>query len=61
MNDLLAGLGVALILEGALWALAPNFARKALSELASVANTRLQAMALAVAAAGLALVWLARS
>ncbi len=61
MNDLLAGFGVALILEGALWALAPNLARKALSELASVANARLQAVALAVAAAGLALVWLARS
>lgn len=61
MNDLIAGLGVALVLEGALWALAPNAARKMLAEMALVANSRLQPIALAVAAAGVFLVWMARS
>lgn len=60
MNDLIAGLGVALAIEGALWALAPNAARKMLSEFAAVPNTRLQPIALAIAAAGVFLVWLAR-
>lgn len=60
MNDLIAGLGVALVLEGALWALAPNAARRMLAELTAVPNGRLQAVALAVAAAGVLLVWSAR-
>ncbi|MFN0217998.1 MAG: DUF2065 domain-containing protein [Hyphomicrobium sp.] len=60
MNDLIAGLGVALVLEGALWALAPNLARKMLSEMASIETGRLQAVALAVSAAGVFLVWMAR-
>ncbi|PPC85330.1 MAG: hypothetical protein CTY31_09835 [Hyphomicrobium sp.] len=60
MSDLLAGLGVALVLEGMLWALAPDMARRMLAEMASLANTRLQPVALGVVAFGVFIVWLAR-
>ena len=35
INDLLAGLGIALVLEGLLWALAPDAARRMIVEIAS--------------------------
>lgn len=60
MRDLLTGLGIALVFEGLLWAIAPDAARRMLSELASQANTRIQPVALIVVAAGVALVWFAR-
>ncbi len=60
MSDLVAGLGVALVLEGLLWALAPDAARRMASQLSGVANGRLQMVALAVVAAGVGFVWLAR-
>ena len=60
MIDLVAGLGIALVLEGLLWALAPDAARRMVGQLAGVANNRLQALALVVVAAGVGLVWLAR-
>jgi uncharacterized protein YjeT (DUF2065 family) len=60
MNDLLAGLGVALVIEGLFWALAPDAARRMLAQLAGVANSRLQPAALVAVAAGVGLVWLAR-
>ncbi|MGQ0457080.1 MAG: DUF2065 family protein [Hyphomicrobium sp.] len=53
-------MALALALEGALWALAPNVARKMLTEIANVPGGRLQGAALAVAAGGVFLVWLAR-
>jgi uncharacterized protein len=60
MNDLLAGLGFVLVIEGLLWALAPGMARRMLVELAEVPTARLQAVALGVVAAGVFVVWLAR-
>lgn len=60
MNDLLAGFGVALVIEGLLWALAPNAARRMVAELASLATGRVQAVAVATVAAGVFFVWLAR-
>jgi uncharacterized protein YjeT (DUF2065 family) len=60
MSDLLAGLGIALVLEGLLWAVAPNVARRVVTELAGLANGRIQAGALAAVAFGVFLVWLAR-
>jgi uncharacterized protein YjeT (DUF2065 family) len=60
MNDLIAGFGIALVLEGLLWALAPNAARRMVGELANFANSRLQTGALAAVAAGVFIVWLAR-
>ena len=60
MSDLLAGLGVALVLEGLLWAMAPDLARRVVAEIAGLANTRIQAGAVVAVAFGVLLVWLAR-
>jgi uncharacterized protein YjeT (DUF2065 family) len=60
MSDLLAGLGVAFVLEGLLWAVAPDLARRLVAEIASLANNRLQAGAVAAVAFGVHLVWLGR-
>jgi hypothetical protein len=60
MNDLLAGFGIALVLEGLLWAVAPNAARRVVTEIASRANGGIQAGAVAAVAVGVFLVWLSR-
>ena len=60
MNDLLAGLGIALVLEGLFWALAPETARRVVTEIAGRSNGRIQAAALAAVAGGVFMVWLAR-
>ena len=60
MNDLLAGLGIALVLEGLLWAVAPNAARRVVTELSTLSNGRIQLGALAAVAFGVFVVWLAR-
>jgi uncharacterized protein YjeT (DUF2065 family) len=60
MSDLLAGLGIALVLEGLLWAVAPNMARRVVTEIASLGNGRIQAGAVIAVAVGVFLVWLAR-
>lgn len=60
MSDLVAGLGIALVLEGLLWALAPDAARRMVAEIASIPNGRIQLGALAAVAAGVAIVWLVR-
>jgi uncharacterized protein YjeT (DUF2065 family) len=60
MNDLLAGLGFAVVLEGLLWALAPNMARRMVQQMAGTAQSRLQGAALLAVAFGVLLVWFAR-
>ncbi len=60
MNDLLAGLGIALVLEGLLWAAAPHQARRAVEEIASLNTSRIQICAVAAVALGVFVVWLAR-
>jgi len=60
MNDLLAGLGIALVLEGLLWAAAPNAARRVVMELAGLSSGRIQVGAAAAVAFGVFIVWLAR-
>ncbi len=60
MSDLVAGLGIAMALEGLLWALAPNTARRVVQDLSGLKNSQLQPAALVAVAAGVALVWLAR-
>lgn len=60
MSDLLAGLGIAVVLEGLLWALAPDAARRMAAEIASIPNGRIQLGALGAVAAGVAIVWLVR-
>lgn len=60
MSDLLAGLGVALVLEGLLWALAPDLARRIVAQIAGLANSRIQMAAVVAVAFGVLLVWLVR-
>lgn len=60
MNDLLAGLGIALVLEGLLWAAAPQTARRAVEEIATFSTGRIQVCAVAAVAVGVFVVWLAR-
>jgi uncharacterized protein YjeT (DUF2065 family) len=60
MNDLLAGLGIALVLEGILWAAAPQLARRAVEEIATVSTGRIQICAVAAVALGVFVVWVAR-
>jgi uncharacterized protein YjeT (DUF2065 family) len=60
MNDLLAGLGIALVLEGLLWALAPGTARRLIAELSEMGESQLRAVAWTIVAGGCVLVWLAR-
>jgi uncharacterized protein len=60
MTDLVTGLGIALVLEGLLWALAPDTARRMIAELANMAESQLRSVAWVVVAAGCLLVWLTR-
>ncbi len=60
MSDLIAGIGIALVLEGLLWALLPDAARRMVFEMANMAEGQLRAVAWIVVAAGCILVWLAR-
>ena len=60
MNDLVAGLGIALVLEGLLWALAPDAARRMIAEMSSLAESQLRSFAWIIVVAGCVLVWLTR-
>lgn len=60
MTDLIAGLGIAIVLEGMLWALAPDLARRIVREMADLQGQQLQAAAWGLVAVGLFLVWLTR-
>ena len=51
---------MALVLEGLLWAVAPNVARRVVAEIAGLANARIQAAAVGAIAFGVLLVWLVR-
>lgn len=51
--------GLALVLEGLCWALAPGFMRRAVRRLAREADGALRGAGLFAMAAGLCLVWLA--
>ena len=60
MMDRVVGLGVALVLEGLLWALAPDTARRMAADLAALPNGRLVPVAWSLVAVGCFLVWLIR-
>lgn len=60
MNDLIVGLGLVFVIEGLLWALAPQ---QAIKMLQAAAETPLQSLRLygcLAVAAGAAIVWLVR-
>ncbi len=60
MTDLIAGLGIAIVLEGTLWALAPDFARRMVREMSQLEGKQLQTAAWGMVVLGLFLVWLTR-
>lgn len=60
MGDLIVGLGIALVAEGLLWALAPDLARKGLEAVAEMEPRSVRTFAWIVVAAGMALVWAVR-
>jgi uncharacterized protein len=60
MTDLIAGLGIAIVIEGMLWALAPDLARRMVREMAELEGQQLQVAAWGLVAIGLFLVWLTR-
>ena len=61
MTDFLAALGLALVIEGALYALFPHGMRRLLAHALSLPPETVRMGALFTAAAGVAIVWLARS
>lgn len=60
MNDLLAGLGLAIVLEGLLWALWPDLGRTIVRELARLPERQLATIAWTMVVLGMVLFWQAR-
>lgn len=60
MNDLLAGLGLAIVLEGLLWAISPHLGRRIVRDMASLPERQLAVVAWTMVVVGMGLVWLAR-
>ncbi len=61
MSDLATGLALVLVLEGVLWALAPDSMKRAAMLALGLENQQLRTGGLAVAAVGVFLIWLMRS
>lgn len=60
MTDLATALALVLVLEGLLWAVAPNGMKRAAAIALSLANGQLRTGGLVSAAIGVLLVWLLR-
>ncbi|WP_088348037.1 MULTISPECIES: DUF2065 domain-containing protein [Rhodomicrobium] len=60
MNDFLVGLGLVLVIEGLLWALAPGLAFRLLEIAATTPEQRLRTGGAIAVAAGVLLIWLVR-
>lgn len=60
MADLIVGVGLVLVIEGLLWALVPDLARRLLEAAATVPQTTLRTAGWSSVLIGLALVWLIR-
>lgn len=60
MNDLIAGIGIALVIEGLLWGLAPDVGRRMVADMASLPERQIRGIAWVVVTVGCALVWLVR-
>ncbi len=61
MSDLAVGLGLVLVFEGLIWALAPGLGKSIAEAAASVSTGTLRLSGVASVAAGVAIVWLVRS
>ena len=60
MSDLAVGIGLVLVIEGLIWALAPGAGLKLLVAAASAPQPALRLAGLAAMATGVAIVWLVR-
>lgn len=60
MGDLVAALGLVLVIEGLLWALAPAFGRRILAMAAEAPDSSLRTTGAVAVAAGVLIVWLVR-
>ena len=60
MNEIVAAIGLILALEGALYALFPDFMKRMAAQVIETPGDTLRIVGLVSAAAGVALVWLLR-
>jgi uncharacterized protein len=60
MSDLLVAIGLVMVIEGLLWAAAPQLGMKLLAAAAQTPETTLRAVGAATVAAGFVIVWLMR-
>jgi len=60
MSDLAVAIGLVLVIEGSLWALAPKLGRKFLEMTADTPESTLRLAGAVAAAAGVFLIWLVR-
>lgn len=61
MDDFVAALGLVLVIEGLLWALAPRFGLRILAVAAETPELTLRTSGAVAVAAGVLIVWLVRS
>jgi uncharacterized protein YjeT (DUF2065 family) len=61
MNDFLVGVGLVLVIEGLLWALAPGLAARLLELAASTPEQQLRTGGAVAVAIGVLVVWLVRT
>ena len=60
MTDLAVAFGLVLVLEGLLWAVVPDAARRTLEAVAAMAPETVKLLGTAAVAAGVCVVWIAR-
>nr|WP_306265352.1 DUF2065 domain-containing protein [Pararhizobium sp. IMCC3301] len=60
MNDLLTALGLVLVIEGVLYALAPGAMKRALQQMMTVSDSQLRQGGLIAMGLGFVIVWLLR-
>tara|TARA_R110000868_G_scaffold11981_40_gene58214 strand:- start:848 stop:1036 length:189 start_codon:yes stop_codon:yes gene_type:complete len=60
MTDLLTALGLVLVIEGVLYALAPGAMKRTLQQMMSISDSRLRQGGLIAVAIGFVVVWLLR-
>jgi uncharacterized protein YjeT (DUF2065 family) len=60
MRDLAVALGLVLVIEGLLWALAPRFGRRLLEVAAGTSEASLRLAGAVAVAVGVLVVWIAR-
>lgn len=60
MKDLIAALGLVLVIEGLVWALSPAFGRRLLSAASEMPESTLRLVGAVAVALGVLIVWLVR-